>query len=152
MTDWLDDRQQQIWRAWIKLNRDLPAALGRQIQSRSDLSMADFEVLVNLTDVTEGRLRISELASEMNWERSRVSHHLQRMEARGLVARAGCPEDGRGSFVNITTAGRDAIERAAPGHVKDVRRLVIGALTDEELETLGALTDKLLAQLDAEAG
>jgi DNA-binding MarR family transcriptional regulator len=150
MTEWLDDRQQRIWRAWIKLNRDLPAVLGRQIQAGSDLSMADFEVLVNLTDVPEGRLRISELANEMNWERSRVSHHLKRMEARGLVDRAGCPDDGRGSFVNITRAGRDAIERAAPDHVEDVRRLVIDALTDEELETLGRLTDKLLARLDAD--
>jgi DNA-binding MarR family transcriptional regulator len=150
MTEWLDDRQQRIWRAWIKLNRDLPAALGRQIQSVSDLSMADFEVLVNLTDVPDGRLRISELASEMNWERSRVSHHLKRMEARGLVDRAGCPEDGRGSFVNIPKAGRDAIERAAPDHVDDVRRLVIDVLSDEELETLGRLTDKLLSQLNAD--
>jgi DNA-binding MarR family transcriptional regulator len=151
MTEWLDDRQQRIWRAWIKLNRDLPAALGRQIQSGSDLSMADFEVLVNLTDVPEGRLRISELASGMNWERSRVSHHLKRMAARGLVDRAGCPEDGRGSFVNITQAGRDAIERAAPDHVESVRRLVVDVLSDEELETLGRLTDKLLGQLDADA-
>ena len=88
MTQWLDDRQQRIWRAWLKLNRELPTALGRDLQARSDLSMADFEVLVNLTDVPEGRLRISELASSMNWERSRVSHHLKRMAARGLVDHA----------------------------------------------------------------
>jgi DNA-binding MarR family transcriptional regulator len=148
MTDWLDDRQQRIWRAWLKLNRDLPATLGRELQAGSDLSMADFEVLVNLTDVPEGRLRISELASNMNWERSRVSHHLKRMEARALVDRAGCPDDGRGSFVGITRAGRDAIERAAPDHVESVRRLVIDVLTEEELETLGRLTDKLLASVD----
>ena len=148
MTDWLDDRQQRIWRAWLKLNRDLPAAIGRELQAGSDLSNADFEVLVNLTDVSEGRLRISELASNLNWERSRVSHHLKRMEARGLVDRAGCPEDGRGSFVGITRAGRDAIEQAAPDHVETVRRLVIDVLTDEELETLGRLTEKLLAVVD----
>jgi DNA-binding MarR family transcriptional regulator len=149
MTDWLDDRQQQIWRAWLKLNRELPAALGRELQSGSDLSMADFEVLVNLTDVPEGRLRISELAANMNWERSRVSHHLKRMAARGLVDRAGCPDDGRGSFVGITATGREAIERAAPDHVESVRRLVIDVLTDEELDTLGRLTSKLLDQLDS---
>ena len=148
MTDWLDDRQQRIWRAWLRLNRDLPAALARELQESSDLSMADFEVLVNLTDVPDGRLRISELASSMTWERSRVSHHLKRMEARGLVDRAGCPEDRRGSFVGITPAGRAAIEAAAPGHVDAVRRHVVDALTDEELTTLGELTDKLLARLD----
>lgn len=147
MTNWLDERQQRIWRAWLKLNRELPTALGRELQAGSDLSMADFEVLVNLTDVPEGRLRISELASSMNWERSRVSHHLKRMAARGLVDRAGCPDDGRGSFVGITRAGRDAIEQAAPDHVEAVRRLVIDVLTDEELETLGRLSDKLLGKL-----
>jgi DNA-binding MarR family transcriptional regulator len=147
MTEWLDDRQQRVWRAWLKLNRELPSVLGRELQAGSDLSMADFEVLVNLTDRPEGRLRISELATSMNWERSRVSHHLKRMEARGLVDRAGCPDDGRGSFVGITPAGRQAIERAAPDHVETVRRLVIDVLSDEELDTLGRLTTKLLAQL-----
>lgn len=144
MTAWLDDDQQRAWRTWLKLNRDLPAALARELAGASDLSMADFEVLVNLTDVPEGRLRISELAANMAWERSRVSHHLKRMEARGLVDRAGCPDDGRGSFVGITPAGRTAIERAAPSHVETVRRLVIDVLTPEELATLGRLSAKVL--------
>jgi DNA-binding MarR family transcriptional regulator len=148
MTEWLDDSQQRVWRTWLKLNRELPAALGRELQTGSDLSMADCEVRVTLTDVPEGRLRVSELASSMGWERSRVSHHLKRMTARGLVDRAGCPDDGRGSFVGITRTGRDAIERAAPDHVATVRRLVIDALTDEELDTLGRLTAKLLDQLE----
>lgn len=147
MTDWLDDRQQHIWRSWLQLNRELPAVLARELQESSDLSMADFEVLVNLTDVPDGRLRISELATGMAWERSRVSHHLKRMEQRGLVDRAGCPDDRRGSFVGITPAGRTAIEGAAPGHVDAVRRLVVDALTADELATLGQLTDKLIAHL-----
>ena len=150
MTNWLDDHQQRIWRAWIKLNRDLPTALGRELQAGSDLSMADFEVLVNLTDMPEGRLRVCDLAANMNWERSRVSHHLKRMEARGLVDRAGCVDDRRGSLVGVTDAGREAIEQAAPDHVKSVRRLVIDVLTDEELETLGRLTNKLLNQLSTD--
>lgn len=147
MTAWLDEEQQRTWRSWLQLNRDLPAALARDLASCSELSMADFEVLVNLTDVPEGRLRISELAANMAWERSRVSHQLKRMEARGLVDRAGCPDDGRGSFVGITPAGRAAIEQAAPSHVEAVRRLVVDVLTEEELATLGRLTDKLLARM-----
>lgn len=147
MTAWLDDEQQRTWRSWLKLNRDLPAALARDLASCSDLSMADFEVLVNLTDVPDGRLRISELAANMAWERSRVSHQLKRMEARGLVDRAGCPDDGRGSFVGITESGRAAIEQAAPSHVAAVRRLVVDVLTEEELATLGRITDKLLARM-----
>jgi DNA-binding MarR family transcriptional regulator len=147
MTEWLDDHQQRIWRSWLKLNRELPSALGRAMQACGELSMADFEVLVNLTDVPEGRLRVTELADSMQWERSRVSHQLKRMEARGLVDRAGCPEDGRGSFIGITASGRRAIEQAAPDHVETVRRLVIDVLTPEELDALGAITDKLRARL-----
>lgn len=148
-TPWLTDEQQRVWRAWLRLNKELTAELARDLQEGSELSMADFEVLVNLTDVPEGRLRILELADAMNWERSRLSHHLKRMEARGLVDRAGCPDDGRGSFVGITADGRTAIERAAPDHVSAVRRLVIDVLSDEELSTFGRIADKVLTRLDA---
>lgn len=148
MTNWLSEEQQQVWRAWLRLNRELPAALGRHMHENSSLSMADFEVLVALTDVPDGRLRISELASGMNWERSRVSHQLRRMEARGLVDRAGCPDDGRGSFVGITSTGRRAIEQAAPEHVEEVRRVFVDVLTPEELEQLGRINAKLLDALD----
>jgi DNA-binding MarR family transcriptional regulator len=146
-TPWLDDEQQRIWRAFLRLNRDLDAALARDLQANSELSVADFEVLVNLTDVPEGRLRPSELASSMQWDRSRLSHHIKRMEARGLISREGCPEDGRGAFVGITPAGRAAIEQAAPGHVRAVRRMVVDALSPEEFAQLGALADKLLARI-----
>lgn len=148
MTKWLDDDQQCAWRGWLQLNRELPAALARHMQARSALSMADYEVLVHLTDVPEGRLRISELADAINWERSRVSHHLRRMEARGLVDRAGCPDDGRGSFVSITPTGRAAIEAAAPAHVEEVRRLFVDVLSPEELATLHTINRKLLAGLE----
>lgn len=148
MTNWLDNEQQAAWRSWVRVNRELPVALSRHMHEHSSLSMADFEVLVSLTDVPEGRLRISELASGMNWERSRVSHQLRRMESRGLVERAGCPEDGRGSFVGITETGRKAIEQAAPEHVDEVRRLVIDVLTPEELQTLGRINAKLLEAIE----
>lgn len=148
VTPWLDDEQQRIWRSFVRVVGQLPVALGRDLQSHSELSNADFEVLVVLTDVPEGRLRASELASTMTWDRSRLSHHIKRMEARGLIERRECPEDGRGAFVTITEAGRRAIEKAAPGHVREVRRLVVDALTPEELRQLGAIMDKVLRRLE----
>jgi DNA-binding MarR family transcriptional regulator len=110
--------------------------------------MPDFEVLVHLTDNPEGRLRITELAGLLQWERSRVSHHIKRMERRGLVGRVECSEDGRGAFVVITPQGRAAIEEAAPGHVMAVRRLMFDALSEEEKAALAAVIDKLLARTD----
>src|SRR3712207_2711873 len=121
---WLDDAQQRAWRSYVRMQGRLAARLGRELQAQSDLSLPDYDVLVQLTDVPDRRLRVSELARELQWEKSRLSHHLARMSRRGLIAREECREDARGSFVVLTAAGAAAIEAAAPGHVAAVRRLV----------------------------
>jgi DNA-binding MarR family transcriptional regulator len=146
---WLSPEEQRLWRRWLRLNAQLNASLHREMQDDSGLSHPDFEVLVNLTDSPEGRVRVSDLACQMLWERSRLSHHVTRMERRGLVRRAGCMEDGRGAFIEITEQGRATIERAAPGHVEAVRRLVFDVLSDQDAAQLESLVDKLLARLDA---
>jgi len=147
-TPWLDDRQQQAWRAWLAMGSRLPAALNRQLQRDSDLSLQDFDVLVQLTDAEDGRVRVSALAAALGWERSRLSHHVTRMERRGLVAREECGDDGRGAFVVLTPEGRAAIEAAAPGHVRTVRSLVFDALTPAEVASLEAITAKVLGRLE----
>ena len=149
---WLSADEQRLWRRWLRLNATVSATLHREMQDDSGLSSPDFEVLVNLTDSPEGRVRVSDLACQMLWERSRLSHHVTRMERRGLVRRAGCVEDGRGAFIEITPQGRASIERAAPGHVETVRRLLFDVLTDEDAAQLEHLVDKLLAKIDAADG
>jgi DNA-binding MarR family transcriptional regulator len=144
---WLSERQQRVWRRWLAVNATLPAALHRGLQE-SGLSLPDFEVLVQLSEASDGRLRATDLADALRWERSRLSHHVKRMEARGLVAREGCPEDRRGAYVAVTPDGRAAIEQAAPPHAATVRRLFFDVLTEAELETLDAITDKVLAALE----
>ena len=145
-TQWLSHKQEQVWRGWLRLNAELSAALQRELQDDAGLSMPDFEVLVHLTDSPQGRVRITDLAGLLHWERSRVSHHVKRMEGRGLVQRTECLEDGRGAFVAITPPGRAAIEQAAPGHVSAVRRLMFDALSDDEVDCLTHTIDKLLDQ------
>jgi DNA-binding MarR family transcriptional regulator len=150
MTDapWLDDRQQQVWRNWLAVETLLPAALHRELQADAGLSLQDFGVLVQLTEAEDGRLRVTDLAKLLTWEKSRASHHLTRMESRGLVERRACPEDGRGSFIGVTEAGRRAIEAAAPGHVREVRSLVFDDLTDDELAALDAVLGRVVARLE----
>lgn len=143
-TPWLDDREQQVWRRWLRVQTELPAALGRALSRDSGLSMQDFETLVRLSEAPGDRLRISVLAEQMHWERSRLSHHLRRMSTRGLVVKEDCPEDGRGSFVLLTPAGRAALEAAAPGHVRAVRELFLDGMDDQDLDTLGTLLAKVL--------
>ena len=145
---WLAADEECLWRGWMRLNTELSATLQRDMQGGAQLSMSDYDVLVHLTDSPEGRLRVSDLARLLQWGLSRVSHHVTRMERRGLVARTECAEDGRGAFVAVTAPGRAAIERAAPGHVASVRRLVFDALDTDDVASLGAIVDTILARLD----
>jgi DNA-binding MarR family transcriptional regulator len=146
-SSWLTEQQQRVWRRWLAATAQLPAALHRELQADAGLSLPDFEVLVQLTESSEGRLRVNDLARALSWEKSRASHHLTRMERRGLVEREECRDDGRGAFVVLTPEGRTAIERAAPGHARAVRSLVFDDLTGTELEALESALGKLLVRL-----
>jgi DNA-binding MarR family transcriptional regulator len=147
---WLSAQEERVWRRWLTLNARLSATLHKELQDDAGLSMPDFEVLVHLTDSPQGRIRVTDLAKALQWERSRVSHHVTRMERRRLVQRVECAEDGRGAFIVITPRGRAAIEQAAPGHVNAVRRLVFDALSDEEVNAFATIIEKALTQLDNE--
>src|SRR3546814_15343138 len=89
-----------------------------------------------LSEAPEGRLRIFELGAQLEWEKSRLSHHLRRMEQRDLIVREECDTDRRGAFVILTPTGRVAIEGAAPKHVAEVRDAFIYALTPDQLEPI----------------
>src|SRR5262245_29855360 len=106
---WLTPTEQRAWRSFIEMHLKLNGRLSRRLQAESGLSAADYAVLVALTDAPDGRLRFLELANAVEWEKSRMSHHVTRMAKRGLVARDDCAEDGRGAFMVITPAGREAI-------------------------------------------
>jgi DNA-binding MarR family transcriptional regulator len=126
---------------------ELNAHLSRQMTVDSDISMADFAVLVELTDTPDERVRVLELARSLHWEKSRISHHVGRMEKRGLVARQGCTDDGRGSYVVLTEQGRAAIEAAAPRHAETVHELVFDLLGPEEVESLRSISEKIFTRL-----
>ncbi len=145
---WLDADEQRAWRAYLRMQGRLTARLNRELQAGSALSLADYEVLVHLTDNADGRLRPFELERGLQWEQSRLSHHLTRMQRRGLVRREECEEDGRGAFVVISEEGRRAIAAAAPGHVATVRRLFFDGLTPEQVAALERLATDVLARLD----
>ncbi|MFI6095404.1 MarR family winged helix-turn-helix transcriptional regulator [Lentzea sp. NPDC051213] len=147
MTRWLEAEQQRAWRAYVRMQGELNAHLSRQMSVDSDISMADFAVLVQLTDTSDGRVRVLELARLLHWEKSRISHHVARMEKRGLVRRENCGSDGRGSFVVLTNLGRTAIEDAAPSHAEIVRALVFDQLSEDEVESLREISEKIFARL-----
>ncbi|MFC6526673.1 MarR family winged helix-turn-helix transcriptional regulator [Nonomuraea rubra] len=116
------------------------------------MSNPDHQTFVAPSESPEGRTRTSDLAALLRWERSRVSHRVTRMEKRDPVSRQGCPDDGRRAFVRITGTGREAIEQAAPGHGRTVRRLVLDALTADEVAQLGGIFHRLRSRLGLSTG
>lgn len=144
---WLDDREQRAWRAFLDVRRELLAALNRQLDRDAGLSGADYELLVPLSEASGQRMRPRDLGRRVDWDRSRLSHQLRRMQERGLVIREECYTDGRGAFIVLTDRGREAIEAAAPDHVRTVRRLFIDVLQPGEVETLISIYERVLDQV-----
>lgn len=145
---WLTPAEQRAWRSYLAVHFRLDGRLSRLLQAESGLSGPDYAVLVGLTDTPDGRHRLLDLARSVEWEKSRMSHHVTRMEKRGLVAREECIEDGRGAWVVITPAGREAIEAAAPRHVEAVRRLFLDHMTPTELDLLTRVFERVTARLE----
>jgi DNA-binding MarR family transcriptional regulator len=144
---WLDEREARAWRGYTRMHRRLDRALGQLLIRDSGLSSSDYELLAPLSEAPDERLRARDLACIVGWEKSRLSHHLTRMQRRGLVQRRECPTDARGAFITLTTEGRRAIEGAAPQHVEAVRERFIDLLTQGEMDTLAAIADRVLDRL-----
>lgn len=133
---WLDDTEQQAWRSFVNGARRLLGRLDAELKA-SGIGHDDYGVLVLLSEAPDDRLRMSELADGVVESRSRLSHHIGRLETRGLVAREACPDDGRGSWAVLTTEGRALMERVAPHHVAGVRRWFLDPISAEQLATIG---------------
>ena len=149
-TKWLNTEESRAWRALQHLNMPLSAALNRQLSRDSNLSTADYAVLVQLSEAPDEQLRARDMVQAIGWEKSRLSHHIRRMETRSLVSREECPTDGRGAFIKLTPSGRAAIEQAAPGHVSAVRSYFIDVLTPEQLDAFAEIAEAVGARLKAD--
>lgn len=147
MTRWLSDDQQAAWRAWIAMSLLLPDRLSRDLQERAGISLADYEILVHLSESSARRLRMSELADLTLSSRSRLSHQVDRLDSAGFVERQPCAEDRRGSFAALTPRGWDFLVETAPVHVASVREHLVDVLTPEELATLGGIARKIADRL-----
>lgn len=131
-------------RVQLRMNYEM----NRQLQADSKLSLSDYDVLVALSGNRDQTMRISDLAAQIGWERSRLSHQLRRMEERGLTERRPSTEDGRTSNVVLTEQGRAAIAEAAPAHVDLVRRLFFDPLPDNLLAPLTAALEHIHVNLN----
>ncbi len=140
--------QLEVWREYLETAEALKARLASRLQSEAALSMGDYQVLLTLSEADGNRLRSSELATQVAWERSRLSHHLGRMEKRGLIRREECADDSRGSDVVLSAEGSKAFRSGSIPHLEAVRELFIDALSPDELAQLKAVTRSLRQHLD----
>ncbi|MET0236610.1 MAG: MarR family winged helix-turn-helix transcriptional regulator [Kibdelosporangium sp.] len=144
---WLDDAEDRAWRGYRRMFLLLNAQVNRELSQQSGLSEPDYDVLSTLSDAADHSYRLKKLAERMLWSQSRLSHHVTRMQQRGLVTREECVSDARGATIVLTPAGRRAIEEAAPLHVTSVRRHFFDHLTREQIQILGDATNAVIAGL-----
>src|SRR2546421_9273376 len=145
----LTARELTIWRSLLDTTAELRSVLGAKLQE-SGLSRADYQVLLALREADGTRLRSSELATIIEWERSRLSHHLGRMEQRGLIRRDDCATDNRGAEVSLTQSGAAAFRRAGAPHLRAIKQHFVDALTPEQLEALDDVLQSLQRHLQGE--
>ncbi|MHB8245927.1 MAG: MarR family winged helix-turn-helix transcriptional regulator [Acidimicrobiales bacterium] len=146
---WLTECEAKVWRSFLEMGWALDRGLDRQLTQASGLSITDYQLLVPLSESTGRQMRARDLGREVGWERSRLSHQIRRMEARGLIERRDCPTDARGTIIILTASGADAIVNAAPSHVAWVRAHFIDLLSSQELETLRKIAERVLASVSS---
>ena len=145
---WLDEQQQHTWRAFMLGTTLLLDRIDEDLRRSHGLSAVEYEILVRLSEA-DGQLRMARLAAALAHSRSRVTHTVKRMEAAGLVERAGSPDDGRGVIAQLTQAGARLLASAAPSHVETVRQYFVDLATPEDFaalrRVLDAVADRLIA-------
>jgi DNA-binding MarR family transcriptional regulator len=137
-----------VWRAFRVMNRQLYLTLDRRLQQDAGISGPDYEILLTLFEAPRNQLRSRELGELLGWEKSRLSHQVTRMEARGLVERTECDTDARGTWIGITAVGRRTTLRAMRDHALTIRRLFFDVLTAEEQGTLKDISERVLEAID----
>jgi DNA-binding MarR family transcriptional regulator len=146
-THWLTDHEERAWRGYRRMQTVLSAQLARDLVTDSGLSEPDYDVLSTLSEKPGHRWQLRELAARLLWSRSRLSHHLARMEERGLVAREDDPDDRRGCTIVLTGPGTQTLSRAAIRHVASVRRHFIDLLSEDEMTVLSTIAERVVDHL-----
>ncbi|MEU4790142.1 MarR family transcriptional regulator [Micromonospora tulbaghiae] len=150
MTESLDAERMACWRAYIESSQRLFTRLEDDLRADSDLSFADYHVLVLLSEAPGQRLRMGELADRLVFSPSRLTYQVATMRKRGLVAKEACPADRRGSEAVLTAAGLLALREAAPHHLRSVRAHLIDDLDDAEVACLTRVFERLGRRLRAD--
>jgi DNA-binding MarR family transcriptional regulator len=136
-----------VWNTFYRMRRQLDLALERQLRHDAKISRPDYEILLALFESPDKQMRARELGALVGWEKSRLSHQVTRMEARGLLERKDCDADARGTWIGITTAGSRATLGAMRDHASSIRRFFFDVLSDDEKSVLRDISARVLTAL-----
>lgn len=138
----------RAWRAFLGASTLVSARLNHELDEAAAISMYEYEILVRLFESEAGRVRMSQLADQVSYSRSRLTHTVGRLERAGYVLRSSCPNDRRGVYAHLTQAGYEFLAQTAPIHLDGVRRHLIDRFTPSELATLTELLEKITTDTD----
>lgn len=138
----------RVWRDYVETSELLRRVMGARLQDESGISSADYVVLLALSEADDRTMRSSELAAHIGWDRSRLSHHLGRMEKRDLIRRERCADDSRGALVVPTEEGLRLFRRGSVPHLRDVHELFLDALSPQQLVAVGEASTALRSHLE----
>ncbi|WP_231196681.1 MarR family winged helix-turn-helix transcriptional regulator [Actinomyces graevenitzii] len=144
----LTESQMRAWRAFLGASTLVSARLNHELDEAAAISMYEYEILVRLFESEAGRVRMSQLADQVSYSRSRLTHTVGRLERAGYVLRSSCPNDRRGVYAHLTKAGYEFLAQTAPIHLDGVRRHLIDRFTPSELATLTELLEKITTDAD----
>ena len=144
----LSDTQLASWANYQRMRVRLTERINRQLAQKAGLSEADYEILSALIESPNESVRALALRCGLEWEKSRLSHQLRRMEERDLITRQECAEDNRGSVIRVTEAGRKLANEAKVYYEEAVRQYVVDMLTAEQLQALGTIAETILNQVE----
>lgn len=147
-----DQDELAVWRDYIETSEAVKRSLASDFQATSGITPGDYGVLLALSEAPGRRLRSSDLADVVGWERSRLSHHLRRMVERGLVERQRVDGDARGAAVELTDDGASLFRKSSASHLRVVREVFIDAFTPEQLEAMRVSTTALRQHLRGRSG
>ncbi len=133
------------WRRFLRAHALVTRALESDLMAEQRLPLASYDVLVQLVEAPERRLRMSELAERVLLSRSGLTRLVDRLEREGLVRREACDSDARGLFTVLTDAGVERLRAASPVHLRGVAEYAVGRLDDAEASTLADLLARMIA-------
>lgn len=132
------------WRGLLRAHAALMAELDAELEAAHGVPLSSYDVLLNLADASEGRMRMRDLADAVLLSRSGLTRLVDRLERDGLLCRASCPTDARGAYAVLTDQGRELLTEARPTHRDGVRRRFLSHFDEDELTQLAAWWERIV--------